>query len=160
VNTTEADRASSPAAAASPGMGRVAGPTSAGGDAAPAPDPLQELGRAIDHIRGSAADYLVATCDAVRVRIRNGLLWLGFVALAAFFAVSMMIAGIVLLLIGLSQGVASGLDVPVWGGLLAVGLIAILVPFAGLTIRVRSWKGRRLEEARQRYEARNAKQAS
>jgi hypothetical protein len=140
-----------PADAEQPDQGDA--PTSGAADPADVP-----LARQFAELREYLAHYVSARADALGVRLRTAAVW-GVAALMAGLGLSVALAtAVVLLLIGLAEGLAVFFGDRPWAGKLAVGgailaLTAILVWWGKS-----SWDQASTRELREKYARRRKRQ--
>src|SRR5262245_55987472 len=98
---------------------------SASGQAA---DPLSEIRDTIVGLRDAGTDYLRTSLDGIRGSAQRMAIKLALTAGAAFATLTLVLAGLVLLLVGAAQLVSAALGLSSAAGYFLIGLIAVAAP--------------------------------
>lgn len=115
------------------------------------PDPIRDFKESLKALSDAATQFGQARIDGVRVSARSLMLKVALGVLGGVAALVFLVVSMVLLLMGLSGGVARLFGAPMWVGYLVVGAICVGVPLAVVLIQVRRIKSQWLEKLREKY---------
>jgi len=124
------------------------------------PDPLAEFQAVVGTIRDSSHRYLAAAGDTMRARLRQALVRALVVLVAGLVLFVVVVVAAILVLVGAAQGLAAGLKLPVWAGLLIVGGGIVLLAVIGARAGIAFVEKRTVEQARERIAQRAAARRS
>jgi hypothetical protein len=106
----------------------------------------------IGELKEYAAHYLSARVDALKLTVRNAVLWIAVGALALLAALSVIVTAIVILCVGLAQAIAAALGGRVWAGNLIVGAVLIGGTVLGVWIGLKRLIAASRSRTMERYE--------
>lgn len=110
-----------------------------------------DLRQCVQDVITAAMDFAQVRVDAVRIRLQSLALRVGIAILAAAAVTVLLVVSSVLLLNGLSGGIAHWLRTPAWTGHLIVGTICVGLPALVIGLYARRIQKKWLNELRNKY---------
>jgi hypothetical protein len=116
------------------------------------PTVAPDLRQCVQDVITAAMEFAQVRVDAIRMGLRGLALRVGVTILATAVASVFLVVSIILLLNGLSGGIAHWLRMPAWAGHLIVGAACVGLPLLVMGLYAKRVQKKWLNELRRKYE--------
>jgi len=128
------------------------------GEAARGPEALNEVQKHLNEVTEYASQYLAAKADGIKLSMRTAGMWAALGALGGLAAAGFVIYSAILLLSGITNGLAVALDGRLWLAQLIVGAVVLVVFFGAIYFAMNKFVSAARLSTERKYEQRQAQQ--